>query len=225
MPNPALLLCDSDVLVQLFLADELRPLQDLRTGFAVQPAVVPEVDLELRWINNKYKDRFVPQLDKALRNRVLVKLDQALFQSLLGTATPGSSWSTYQALGAQYYGYTQRGEAYTYAAALSLGFPAASNDFRAIRTLHSQMMNLPAPILRSFDLVAFSYEYGGLNLRDCETFRSELLRHGEGLPHAFGHCSFEDGLKPFSCRLRVGSSVSPALAVASFDDPLFLIPQ
>jgi hypothetical protein len=68
MPNPALLLCDSDALVQLFIANEFRPLQSLRTQFNIQPAVVLEVDLELRWLG-KHKDRFVPPLDKALKNQ------------------------------------------------------------------------------------------------------------------------------------------------------------
>jgi hypothetical protein len=59
MSNPALLPCDSDVLVQLFLADELRPLQELKSSFDIQPVIVAEVDLELRWLG-KYKNRFVP---------------------------------------------------------------------------------------------------------------------------------------------------------------------
>jgi len=135
MPNPALLLCDTDVLIQLFLANELRPLKELKRIFGVQPAVVAEVaDIELRW-NGRYRARFVGETEKALRSGVLERLDPAAFQGYLGGAPVGSSWAQFQTLGVEYARHVQRGEAYTFAAAISLGMPAISNDFRAIETL------------------------------------------------------------------------------------------
>lgn len=210
MPNPPLLLCDSDVLVQLFTADELRPLIELKKSYGVQPAVVLEVDIELRWMR-KYKDRFASHLDKALKSETLKKLDQTLFQSLLGKATPGTSWAGFQALGTQYSGYVQKGEAYTYAAGVTVSLPVASNDFSAIQTLQAQMLTLPVPIIRSFDLLVFSYSAGILEMKDCDAARKELLRNGEGLPRAFQNSSFEDGMRSFSCRLLDGSSASNSL--------------
>ena len=204
MANPPLLLCDTDVLVQLFLAGELRPLIDLKKSYGVQPAVVLEVDLELRWVR-KYRDRFVPQLDKALRSETLKKLDVALFQSLLASAKPGTSWASFQALGAQYYGYVQLGEAYTFAAGLSLAVPAASNDFSAIQTLNAQMLVLPAPIIRCFDLLVFAHRTDILDMKACDKARSELLKNGEGLPKPFQNSSFADGMKSFVCRLLDGT--------------------
>jgi len=103
MPNPALLVCDSDALIQFFLADEIRPLRQLKDAYGIQPAVVQEVDLELRWLR-RYKDRFVPQLDKALKSHLLQILDPSYFQSLLGAAPVGASWAGFQSLGAQYEG-------------------------------------------------------------------------------------------------------------------------
>jgi hypothetical protein len=225
MPNPAILLCDSDVLVQFFLSGDLRPLTELKTRFGIQPVVVLEVDLELRWLG-KHKDRFVSPLEKALKHKTLLRLDQALFQSFLSSAAPGTSWSSYQALGAQYYGYVQRGEAYTHAAGVALGFPTASNDFKAILTLQAQMLAIPAPVLRFFDLCVFAYECGVLNLKSCEFVRSELLKHGEGLPKAFANSSFEDGLKTFRCRLRStpGSGAGAAAVGTNYTDPLVVIP-
>lgn len=218
MPNPELLLCDSDVLVQLFLADELRPLIELKRLYGIQPAAVLEVDLELRWMK-KHKDRFVPQLDKALRSETLKKLDPALFQSLLSRAVPGTSWAGFQALGAQYYGYVQKGEAYTHAAGITLSLPVASNDFSAIQTLQAQMLTLPVPIIRSFDLLVFSYGAGILDLKDCDAVRKELLRCGEGLPKAFKSSSFEDGMRSFSCRLLDGSAAASS-PPSAFDSTL-----
>ncbi len=209
MANPPLLLCDSDVLVQLFLAKELRPLIELRKSYGIQPAVVLEVDLELRWMR-KHKDRFVAQLDKALRSETLKKLDQSLFQPLLSCATPGTSWAGFQALGAQYSGYVQKGEAYTHAAGVTLTVPVASNDFSAIQTLQAQMLTLPMPIIRSFDLLVFSCRAGILELRDCDAVSKELLKNGEGLPKAFQNSSFEDGARSFACRLIDGPSAAPS---------------
>lgn len=59
MPNPAILPCDTDALVQFFLADEIRPFRHLKDVYGIQPTIVQEVDLELRWLG-KYKDKFVP---------------------------------------------------------------------------------------------------------------------------------------------------------------------
>jgi hypothetical protein len=205
MSNPPLLLCDSDVLVQLFIANELRPLVELKKSYGIQPAIALEVDIELRWMS-KHKDRFVQQLDKALKSETLKKLDQALFHSLLGGAKPGTSWAGFQTLGAQYYGYIQRGEAYTHAAGVTLSLPVASNDFSAIQTLQAQMLTLPVPIIRSFDLLVFSYGAGILELKECDAARKELLKNNEGLPKAFRNSSFEDGMRSFSCRLVDGSS-------------------
>ncbi|HEX7423856.1 MAG TPA: hypothetical protein VF311_08220 [Terriglobales bacterium] len=82
-------------------------------------------------------------------------------------------------------------------------------------------MTLPTPVLRSFDLLAFCFQNGLLELKACEAMRSELLRIGEGLPAAFKHASFENGLKSFAPRLRDGT---PTLAASSgsYSMPLFI---
>ena len=82
--------------------------------------------------------------------------------------------------------------------------PALSNDFSAIKTLEANLLTLPAPVLRGFDLLALCHQSGHLGLRDCEVVRSELSRNGEGMPKVFMNASFEDGLKNFSPRLRDG---------------------
>lgn len=222
MPNPGLIVCDSDVLVQLFIANELRPLRDLKSLYRIQPAVAQEVDVELRWLG-RHKGRFVPQLDKALKNGLLVRLDKPFFQSLVSSSPPGASWSGYQSLGAQYNGYVDRGEAYTHAAGVILAVPTASNDFSAIKVLQLQMMNLPAPVLRSFDLLAFALQTGTLCLKDCENARQALMSENEWVAKDFKYASFQSGLATFQCRLRdlPAQPAAPATPV-SFSDVLFV---
>ncbi|HEY4054771.1 MAG TPA: hypothetical protein VGL74_13560 [Terriglobales bacterium] len=220
MPNPPLLLCDSDALTQFFLADEIRPLKHLKESYGIQPTIVQEVDIELRWLG-RYRDRFVMQLDKTIKSGVLRVLDSVYFQSFLGHAPVGASWTGFQSLGAQYYGYVGRGEAFTFAAGVDLGMPALSNDFSAIKTLEGNFLALPIPVLRSFDLVAFCYENGFLELRACEAVRANLRNEREGLPKPFMHASFEDGLKTFAPRLRDGMPVIHASAEI-YSDPLFV---
>ena len=174
----------------------------------------------MRWLN-RYRDQFVPQLEKALQRGVLAKLDQRYFQSLLSETPPTTSWASYQALGAQYDGYIGMGEAYTYAAAITFGVPAVSNDYRAIQTLQGQMLSLPTPVLRGFDLLVFALDVGILPMKDCERIRSELVKNGEGIPRAFTHSSFENGLKSFKCRLQEGKvSRTESSTTADFFDPL-----
>jgi hypothetical protein len=223
MPNPSLLLCDSDVLVQLFLPAELRPIKALKEHYGIQPAIVQEVDGELRWLGH-YGGRFVPQLDKSLRNGTLVKVDQPLLQSLLSTSPPGASWAGFQSLGSQYLGMVDKGEAYTHAAGVVLGLPTASDDFRAIEVLIYKMQNLPCPVLRSFDLFGFAYETGILPVTDCDKVRSCLLKEHRFVPGAFKNASFADGMSNFNLRLRDVSKAGPSnsLSANSFSDPLFI---
>jgi hypothetical protein len=223
MPNPRLIICDSDALIQLFTANEIRPLKDLKSLYGIQPVIVHEVDIELRWLGH-HKDRFVPQLDKAVKSGLITRLDKGLFQSLVSGAPPGASWGAFQSLGTQYLGYVDKGEAYTHAAGLVLGMPTVSNDFRAIQLLQSQMMNLPVPVLRSFDLLAFALASGTLSIQDCENARSALITSGEGVPGVFRHTSFKGGLPNFTCRLKDSTSASATTppTPTKFSDTLFV---
>jgi hypothetical protein len=221
MPNPAILVCDSDALVQFFLSNEIRPFRHLRDDYGIQPAITQEVDLELRWLG-KHKHRFVPQLDKALKSAVLRVLDPPYFQSLLSSAPVGASWVGFQTLGAQYEGHIHRGEAFTFAAGVTLGMPALSNDFSAIKTLEANFLTLPTPVLRAFDLLAFCHQSGCLDLKACNEVRSALLKNGEGMPMAFMNASFEDGITNFAPRLRDGSNPSVVAGVATYSTTLYI---
>ncbi len=184
MANPSVLLLDTDCLVQLFLADELKPLKVLSRNYGVQPFIVKEVDVELRWAG-RHKDRFVNQLDKAQRTSVLKVMEEATFQSMVSTAPPGASWAQFQSVGAQYEGHVQRGEAYTHAAGLTLAMPVVSNDMSAISTLNAQGLPLPEPVLRLFDLIVFCYQIGAMNDHECDAVRKALSVENEGVSRAF----------------------------------------
>lgn len=223
MANPELLVVDSDVLAQIFLAKAHKLLSHLKTNFGVQPVITAEVDLELRWLG-RFRDRFEPALEKALKHGALVRLDLGCFQGFLGKAPPGASWSSFQATGLMYGQRVDRGEAYTHAAGLTLGMPTASNDFRAIQVLQANNLMLPMPVLRTFDLCSFAFETKCMDRHQCEEFRKALRSENEGLPKAFMNNSFEDGLRTFRSRLRIASSaVNPA--PQAFSETLYLAPR
>jgi hypothetical protein len=205
MANPELLVCDSDVLAQLFIVNQLIPLRHIKENCGIQPVIVEEVDVELRWLQ-RYRDRFVYQLERAIKSETLILLDKGRFQSHVAAAPVGASWESFQTLGQQYEGRAHRGEAYTFAAALTLGSPALSNDYSAVRTLQANFLTLPAQVLRTFDLISFCFSTGALTLKDCEEFRSKLSGAFEGIPAPFQNASFENGLKAFRPRLLLGSS-------------------
>ncbi len=223
MPNPSLLICDSDVVVQLFLANEPRPLKALKNLYGIQPVIVQEVDLELRWLGH-YGNRFEYPLEKLLRSGLICRLDKSLFQSFLGSAPPGASWAGFQSLGAQYMGFVDKGEAYSHAAGVVLGMPVASDDYSAIQVLQYQMQNLPSPVLRSFDLLGFALEIEALSIQDCEKVRTCLMKEKRWVPGVFINASFEVGMTRFQLRLRdsAKASLSSSSTPTSFSDPLIL---
>jgi hypothetical protein len=224
MARPPLLVCDTDALIQFLLIGEVRPLRLLRSKYSVQPVVVPEVEIELR--SRKFGARIAPELTKAFSNGVLRMVDRATLESHYG-GPPGGSMAATAALsqmtknGGEYYRYVDRGEAHTYAAAMILGMPVLSNDKNALDVLSAAKLPVPVTVLRSFDLLALSYQVGVVSEADCDTFRSQLLHEKEHVPRCFAHKSFFNGLKEFSPRIRdskaapVGIQLTHALPYAT----------
>jgi hypothetical protein len=106
-----------------------------------------------------------------------------------------------QALGQEYNKFADTGEAYTLAAAVTLGVPAMSNDKTALDALEYNGKALPSPVLRVFDLLAFSFQTSALEEKDCDKVRKELVQIHEHVPGAFRHASFIDGLGSFCPRI------------------------
>ena len=85
------------------------------------------------------------------------------------------------------------------------GVPAMSNDKSALDALDFNGKALPSPVLRMFDLLAFGYQIGVLEEKDCDKARKELLQIGEHVPGVFRKASFINGLANFSPRILDGA--------------------
>jgi hypothetical protein len=209
MPNPPIVVCDTDGLVQAFKAREIRPLRVLKDAYAIQPVIMPEVENELAWLNN---GRFDRDLGLALSKGMLQVLDQSALTKHFGgsahvpPATITAAWSTIQSSGATYRKHVDRGEAYTHAAAAFLSVPALSHDMRAVRTLLRVGLRVGTPILRYFDILTLCRQIGEMDEVGCDQARKGLLQENERIQAEFVHASFKDGLSKFSPRIADGNS-------------------
>jgi hypothetical protein len=218
MPNPCLLPCDTDALIQLFLTaahtKSLIPLRMLKDDYGIQPAIVAEVEAELMQ-NRKFGAKFAPELRKAVGNGTLEVLDAAAFAKYVPAHLAKGVFGNFQTLGLQYNKHAHRGESYTLAAAVTLQTPALSNDKSALDVLDFNGLVLPTPVLRTFDLVSFCYQAGALDEKHCDSVRKELAQRNEHVPGPFKNASFIDGLKYFAPRIldgaraRVGAVARP----------------
>ena len=84
MSNPLALVCDTDALIQLFIADELRPLLHLKKRYGIQPLVAPEVEFELRSNHHQKHDRIVAGLRKATSQGAIRVVDEGVVMDLTG---------------------------------------------------------------------------------------------------------------------------------------------
>jgi hypothetical protein len=204
MPNPRLLLLDSDALIQVMLVGALPVLRLLKSNYGVLSVVVPEVELEIS--SGKFAARLGPQFKKAIDNGLIRVLEPNMFSQILHddvtkSITVGISYSEIQSRGRAYSRRVDTGEAYTFAAAAALGQPCASNDGSAIAAMNSAGLELPNHILRSFDIFVFGHQVGHSNEGDCDGIRQMLVAEKEFIPRAFTGRSFQAGLSQFEPRL------------------------
>lgn len=209
--NPPLILCDTDVIIQLFVARSVVPLRCLRDRFGVQPTVVPEVGVELQ---RRAHSDIARRYASANQNGLIKELDVPTLRAIkhcfppeIAEDSPDAVWDRIQDLGDDYYRWVDLGESYTYAASMTLRVPTTSNDGRAIKTLRNNGIPVPVPVLRAFDLIAFSVQCGAMPLDDADEIRKKLVAAPrEFVPRAFQHCGFAEGLKSFLPRLIDGST-------------------
>lgn len=206
MPKPRLLVCDTDALVQLLLTlqttKKLLPLKILKEQYGIRAALVQEVEAELQW-SRTFQGQFAPDVKKAIERGILMPLDKAAFAHYV---TPGHLYATvfqsFQDRARRYAKLVQRGEAYTLAAAFTLGEPAISNDGNALEVLDLNGFELPSPVLRFFDLVVLCHQVGELSAHECDAVLAELATLEEHVPADFRKRSFGEGLKKFCPRIR-----------------------
>lgn len=231
MVNPRLVHMDTDALIQVFITDTVAVLRNLKASYGIQPVIAPEVELEIL-SSRKFAGRFAAALRKAISAGTIVVLDAQGFGQLLthdpslqATAV-GVSFAEIQSLGAAYNRRADRGESYTFAAAVGLSQPAVSNDITAIRALGAAGLALPPKVLRAYDLWVFANQIAQYTDARCDDIRKDLLaERTEFIPKAFQGCSFQDGLRKFTPRLidgnfaRIGRGHS---GPDGFDSPLVI---
>ena len=194
--NPALCVCDSDALVQIFLSNELTPLRVLKDDYGVQPVIVDEVSVELRSLR---KFNIAPKLTKALSSGLVAHLDPATVARCLGAppvSVLNATLGAVATLGSQYSLFVHGGEAFTHAAAVTLSVPSLSHDENALAALRVKGLQLPSTVLRLYDLLALCYSREKLTANECDAVKGNLRRLGEGVkPPSFYNNSFEHSLQ------------------------------
>ena len=219
--RPVFLLLDADVTFQLFIGKVAKAVLDpLRKSYGLRAIVVPEVEIELR-SHRRLGATIGPLFVKACGSGLIKILDADNYSDLLGLVASTTSHASIQSLGRQYNYRVDRGEAYTHATGVSLSQPVASNDMNAVRTLRIAGEELPRPVLRTFDLIVFANQIGALSDADCDDLRKSLNDAGEGLPQAWEHASYIDGLSTFVPRLIDPHLVPRATGTLSRQPPPF----
>ena len=84
MSNPPFLLCDTDLLIQFFVAQDLRPLRELKRAYGIQPSIVAEVEMELR-SNKKHKKLIDAQFDRAMGSILQLFDERSMIKFLTGS--------------------------------------------------------------------------------------------------------------------------------------------
>jgi len=228
MARPSFVFCDADAIIQFLLAQEVRPFRLLRSKYSIQPLVVPEVEIELLRPIRRFGNRVAPEFKKVVANGLLRVVDKNALAAHYGGAggpmAAAAAMANIAKLGHEYQAHVDYGEAYTHAAALTLGVPALSHDRSALEVLIHAGLSVPTTVLRAFDLIALCYQVGEMTEKDCDAFRAALLLEHEYLPKCFAHKSFGDGLKDFCPRIcdihvaPVGSTGDPTLPYSAIVD-------
>jgi hypothetical protein len=233
MSNPTLLFWDSDALLQILLTSAISPLKALKADYGIQSAVVPEVETEI--LSLRRFSRLSPSFRKAVSTSVIEVLDHQCYMNLLSknialqTDARGTSYADIQATGRRYNQRVDTGEAYTYAAALTLRQPAVSHDWSALQTLMSASLPIPYSVLRAYDLIVFAHQIGLMTEKECDRFKKTLVQENEFVPRQQKAASFRDGLAVFEPRLI--DATKPTVGIpprrggsARYSSPLFVSP-
>lgn len=223
-----LLFCDTDVLIQIFITRQTKLLKWFRTEYGLEAVVVPEVENEIAW-HAKFKDRFDPDLKKAIAAGVITVFDYSDVQSYSFLPPPQASIAAaaIAQVGRDYVLKVGLGEAYSHAASVHLGMPFLSHDISAIRTLTAGAKRVAAPTLRFFDLLCLARSKNYLTEKECDQARKALNNFSstEWLPQSFLYSSFAQGFSGFDRRLfDIAESSGKPPACLSYRDPLFLVP-
>jgi hypothetical protein len=198
---------DSDALMQILLAGQGQVFSMLSSDFGVSSFIMSEVEVEVR-SNRKLGALVRIPFEAALKSHSLKVLSSSDLEALSSGMSTPISLADIRQVGKDFALYVGSGEAYTHAAGVLLDTPTVSNDFNAIKTLESNGKNLPPRIFRSYDLFAFLFDEGYIDIRTAERTLKALKAQNEWIPKCLLHSSFEDGIKGINCRLATSLAVS-----------------
>lgn len=203
-PNPRLLVCDTDALIQIFIADKGELLKKVRRLYGMQPAIPESVESELTRPTQPKRVLFADNAKKALDNEALVVLDERSIGAFTSN-DPHSTYNSIQLLGQKHSLKIGPGEAYVHAAGLVLRAPALSNDAKAVNDADRLGIQIAPYVLRAYDLFVLFHQIGELSESDCDEIRKKLASAKEkAIPLAFKDRKFAEGLSRFYQRLVDG---------------------
>jgi len=199
--NPKLLVIDASVALPLLLTNQIPLLRHIKASYSIQPVVVEAVDAEIMGLMKGPFAGLDQRYRKAVRLELLSLADEEHVKGWYGDQGK-ALYRQMNIEGLRLYETIDRGEAYSHAAANSLGAPIATNDMQAVRILRANGEQIAVePPLGFWDLVTFGFQTGLLTTNDCDAVRQHLGKAGQALPAVFKNSSFEAGLPDFFCHL------------------------
>src|SRR5579872_146863 len=197
---PQLLVCDTDALIQIFIAEQGELLKKLRRIYGIQPVITESVEDELFRPGKRKAALFQPKAQKALDNQALLILDERS----VGAFTSNDRHTTYssiQLLGQRNNIAIGRGEAFSHAAGVVLRAPVLSNDSKAVEIADRRDLQIAQHVLRAYDVFVLFHQIGQLSEKDCDEIRKLLAAAEEAPPYVFRNRKFIEGLAHFCPRL------------------------
>ena len=200
--NPDWIITDSDALLQILLTDQASLIRKLKNEYGIQFVIVEAVEAEvLKLTGDKFKFKDLRgAFDKTISTGIIKVLNEAYLVGTKG-ASGSSLFAQAEQLGSRLYNYVHRGEAYSHAAAITLGIPILTHDVTAIYKLRDVGVPVPRLTFRVFDILAFGHQTGVLSHAECDRARDTLIEREEFVVECFAKASFAKGLPVFYPRL------------------------
>jgi len=198
--NPGILICDTDALIQIFIARQGELLKRLKRRYGIQPVIPEAVEGEITRRGLRNSSMFVAGFKKALENGALLLLEERILGGFTSN-DPHSTYITIQLMGQKNAINIGSGEAHAYAAGVVLRAPVLSNDAKAVLIADRSDIKRPPHILRAYDVFMLFHQNEELDERDCDRIRQALLHAGEALPFQVRNKSYGGGLPHIFPRL------------------------
>jgi hypothetical protein len=198
--NPQILICDTDALIQIFVARQGELLKRLKRRYGIQPVVPEAVEAEITRRSLRNSPLFVPGFNKALDNGALLLIEERIIGAFTSN-DPHSTYNSIQLMGQNNAIHIGPGEAHVFAAGVVLRAPVLSNDAKAVLIADRYEIKRPPQIIRAYDIFMLFHQNGELDQRDCDKIRQSLLKAGEALPFQVRNKNYSDGLPHIFPRL------------------------